>query len=88
MYKDIVEYVKNCPWCQVAKGHYVGPKTKPGSINANGPLDLLCVNFTKMDPSRYGKENVLVMTDTFSKFSQASVTPNQKALSVAKIIVD
>ena len=62
-------------------GHYVGPK-------ANGPLDLLCVDFTKMDPSRDGKEDVLVLTDTFSKFSQAFVTPNQKALTVAKIIVD
>ena len=41
-----------------------------------------------MDPSRDGKENVLVLTDDFSKLSQAFVTPNQKALTVAKIIVD
>ena len=41
-----------------------------------------------MDPSRDGKENVLVLTDAFSKFSQAFVTPNQKALTVAKITVD
>ena len=67
---------------------HVGPKTQPGSIIANGPLDLLCVDFTTMDPSRDGKENVLVQTDAFSKFSQAFVTPNQKALTVAKIIVD
>ena len=72
----------------MAKGPYVGPKTKPGSIIANGPLDLLCVDFTAMDPSRYGKENVLVLTDTFSKFSQAFVMPTQKALTVAKRIVD
>ena len=30
----------------------------------------------------------MVLTDTFSKFSQAFVTPNQKALTVAKILVD
>ena len=89
MYKDVVEYVKkNCPWCQVAKGHYVGLKMKPGSIIANGQLDLLCVNFTKIGPSRDGKENILVLTDAFSKFIQAFVTPNQKALTVAKITVD
>ena len=88
MYKDIMEYVKNCPWCQVPNGHYVGPKTKLGSIIANGSLDLLCVNFTQMGPSRDGKENVLVLTDAFSKFSQAFVTPNQKALTMPKIIVD
>ena len=88
MYKDVAQYVKDCPPCRVAKGPYVGPKTQPGSIVANGPLDLLCVDFTTMDPSRDGKENVLVLTDAFSKFSQAFVTPNQKALTVAKIIVD
>ena len=49
MYKDVVEYVKNCPWCQVAKDHYVVPKTKPGSIIAKGPLGLLSVDFTTFD---------------------------------------
>ena len=24
MYKDVAEYVKDCLWCQVAKGPYVG----------------------------------------------------------------
>ena len=41
-----------------------------------------------MDPSRDSKENVLVLTDAFSKFSQAFVTPNQMTLTMAKIIVD
>ena len=88
MYKDVAQYVKDCPQGQVARDPYVGPKTQPGSIVANGPLDLLCVDFTTMDPSKDSKENVLVLTDAFSKFSQAFVTPNEKALTVAKIIVD
>ena len=70
MYKDIANYVKNCPWCQVPRVCYVGPKAKPGSIIANRPLDPLCIDFTKMDPSRDGKENALVLTDAFTKFSQ------------------
>ena len=88
MYKDIVEYAKNCSWCQVAKGPYVGPKTKLGSIIANGPLDLLCIDFTTMDPSWDGKENLPFLTDVFSKYSQIFVTPNQKALTMTNIIVD
>ena len=35
MYRDVTQYVKDCPCCQVAKGHCVGPKTQPGSIIAN-----------------------------------------------------
>ena len=87
MCKDVAEYVKDCLHCQEANGPCVGPKTQPGSIIANVPLDLLCVDFTITDPSRDGKENVLVLTDAFSKFSHAFVTPNQKPLTVAKIRV-
>ena len=36
----------------------------------------MCVDFTKVDPSKDGKENILVLTDAFTKFSQAFVTPN------------
>ena len=59
-----------------------------GNLIANNPLDLLYIDFTKVDPSCTGKENVLVMTDAFTKYSQAVVTPNQKALTVAKVLVD
>ena len=88
MFQDVTNYVKSCPQCQTAKGDYTDPKTKPGSIIANNPMDLLCIDFTKVDPSKSGKENILVLTDAFTKFSQAFITPNQKALTVAKILVD
>ena len=35
-----------------------------------------------------GKENILVLTDAFTKFSQAFITPNQKVFTIAKILVD
>ena len=70
------------------KGDYADPKTKLGTIIANNPMDLLCIDFTKVDPSKSGKENILVLTDVFTKFSQAFVTPNQKRIAMAKILVD
>ena len=42
---------------------------KPASLVANNSLDLLCIDFTKIDPLRNGKEDVLVLTDAYSKFS-------------------
>ena len=69
MFQDVTNYVRTYPWCQTAKGDYTDPKTKPGSIIANNPMDLLCIDFTKVDPSKSGKENILVLTDTFTKFS-------------------
>ena len=88
MFQEVTNYVKNCPHCQTVKGDYVDPKTKPGVIIAHNPMDLLCIDLTKVDPLKDGKENILVLTDAFTKFSQAFITPHQKALTVAKILVD
>ena len=57
-------------------------------MEAHNPLDLVCLDFTKIDPSKTGKENVLVITDVFTKFSLAMCTPNQTAKMVAKILVE
>ena len=83
MNHDATEYVTNCHRCHVAKGHYTGPHTQQELLVANNPLDLLCIDFLKVDPSRDGKENILVLTDAFTKFSQAFITNNQKALTIA-----
>ena len=88
MFQDVISYVKNCPQCQIAKGDCMDIKTKPGTIIANNPMDMLCIDFTKIDPLKNSKENILVLTDAFTKFSQAFVPPNQKALTIAKILVD
>ena len=56
MNHDVTEYVTNCHQCHVAKGHYTGPHTQQGSLVANNPLDLLCIDFLKVDPSREGKK--------------------------------
>ena len=72
----------------MAKGDYTDPKTKLGKIIANNPMDLLCIDFTKVDPLKSSKENILVLTDVFTKFSKAFITPNQKVLTMAKIMVE
>ena len=80
MNHDATEYVTNCHWCHIAKGHYTGLHTQQGSLVANNPLDLLCIDFLKVDPSRDGKENILVLTDAFTKFSQASLLTTRRHL--------
>ena len=88
MASDIENWMKHCNQCLVTKAPYAGIKVKQGTIIAKNPMELVCVDFTKMDPSARGDENVLVITDAFSKFTQCVVTPNQKALTVAKALVD
>ena len=88
MFQDVTKYVKECPQCQIGKGDYTKPNTIPDVIIANNPMDLVCIDFTKVDPLKDGKENILVLTEAFTKSSQVFVTPNQKAITVAKILVD
>ena len=88
MFKDATKYVKDCPQCQIAKEDYTKPNTILGVIIAHNPMDLMFIDFTKVDPSKYGKEYILVLTDAFTKFSQAFVKPNQKTITIAKILVD
>ena len=86
--QDVTNWVKNCKWCQTAKGPCVDPDPSQGSIIASNPMELLCIDFTKVDLSKDGKDSVLVMTDAFSKFSVAVVMPNQQAKIEAKGLVD
>ena len=51
-------------------------------------MDLLCIDFMKVHPSKDGRENVLVITDAFSEFGVAVVMSNQHAKTVAKAQVD
>ena len=88
MAKDAQNWVTNCRHCEIAWGDYTQPKPKIGHLEAHNPLELVCLDFTKIDLSKTGKENVLVITDVFTKFSLAVCTPNQTAKTVAKILVE
>ena len=87
MYQDVTDYVINCHWCHIVKCYYTGLHTQQMSLVANNQLDLLCIDILKIDLSKDSKENVLVMTDAFTKFSQAFITTKQKALNITKISV-
>ena len=86
MVLDVTKYAKECPLCQIAEGDYTEPNTIEDFIIASNPMDPVCIDFTKVDPLKDGKENILVLTDALTKLSQAFVTPNQKAIAIAKIL--
>ena len=88
MFMDTDCWLSQCERCHIAKGDYTEPKTQQGNLIAHQPLELLCIDFTKADVAKGGKENILVLTDAFSKFSQAFVTSSQKSLIIAKLLVE
>ena len=58
-----------------------------GHLAASQPLELLAIDFTLLEPSKHGCENVLDMTDVLTKFLYAVATMDQKATTVAKVLV-
>ena len=81
-------WVKKCERCCTGEGSYNEPNTKQGPIIVNNPMDLLCIGFTTMDPSKNSEENIIIMMDAFSKFSVTVVTSDQTADTVTKALVN
>ena len=87
MFADTDCWLSQYDRCHIAKGDYTELKTQQGSLIPHQPLELLCIDFTKADVAKGGKENIC-STDAFSKFSQAFVTSSQKSLVIAKLLVE
>ena len=87
MYSDVESWIKNCERCTLAK--VPNPRIRPpmGNLMATKPLEILAVDFTVLEPATDGRENVLVMTDVFTKFTYAIPTRDQRATTTAKVLV-
>lgn len=87
MATSVEHYVKNCGECVLRKA----PVQKAAPLHqivSSGPLDLVCIDFLSMEPDSRGVSNVLVITDHFTRYAQAFPTKNQKALTVAKVLIE
>ena len=60
--------------------------SKMGHLLATLPLETIAIDFTILEPASDGKENVLVITDVFTKFTQAIPTRDQRATTVANVL--
>lgn len=87
MLKDVEQWCRECQRCVLAKA--VQPKVRSfmGTLQASQPHDILAIDFTMLEPASDGRENVLVLTDVFSKFTQAIPMRGQQASTVAKVLV-
>ena len=84
---EVKRWISECERCVVAKGPYFTARTPMGSIIATKPLEVLAMDFTQLEPASDGRENVLVLTDVFTKFTVAIPTRDQKAVTVAKALI-
>ncbi|KAL7833635.1 hypothetical protein AOLI_G00285950 [Acnodon oligacanthus] len=60
-------------------------KYHPG--RSNQMHEILAINFTILKPASDGGENVLIVTDVFTKYTQAIPTRDQRASMVAQVLI-
>ena len=84
MHVDVVSYINSCPRCLHRKSQ---PDKAPlPNIEASQPLELIHLDYLKIEPSKGNIENVLVIPDHFTRYAQAFPTKTQTALATAKLL--
>ena len=86
MHMDVASYINIRPRCIRRKTQ---PDTAPlQNIEATQPLELIHLDYLQIEPSK-GKgniENVLIVTDHFTRYAQAYPSKTQTALATAKLL--
>uniref|UniRef100_A0A3B1JU25 Gypsy retrotransposon integrase-like protein 1 n=1 Tax=Astyanax mexicanus TaxID=7994 RepID=A0A3B1JU25_ASTMX len=87
MSNDIQQRCQNCSQCAVSKSNQPPVRAPMGHLLASKPNQIVAIDFTTLEQSGDGREHVLIMTDVFSKYTQAVPTRDQRASTVASVLV-
>ena len=81
---DVASYINSCPSCVRRKTQ---PDTAPlHNIEATQPLELIHLDYLQIEPSKGNIENVLIVTDHFTRYPQAYPSKTQTALATTKLL--
>ena len=84
LHRDVCSYVAKCVRCIKRKSH---PHTAPMvPIHVSHPMELIHLDFLKIEPSKGNYENVLIVTDHYTRYAQAYACKNQTALTTARCL--
>ncbi|PJE77579.1 hypothetical protein CI610_03495 [invertebrate metagenome] len=85
--KDVDCKVEGCERCVLRKTP-VKAVAELIPIETSRPMELVCIDFLGVDKSKGGYEDVLVITDHFTRYAQAIPCRNQKAHTTAKALYE
>lgn len=85
--KEVEHKIKQCDRCVRRKT----PQTVSASlvsITSTAPMELVCIDYLSLERSKGGFEHILVITDHFTRYAEASPTKNQTAKTTARVLFD
>ena len=56
------------------------------NVEVNQPLELVHLDYLKIEPSKGNVENILIVTNHFTRYAQAFLSKSQTALATAKLL--
>ena len=84
MHKKATLYVNKCQNCLKRKAIPDVAPLQP--IIASQPMELVHMDFLSIEPSKGNIENVLVITDHFTRYAQAYASKTQRAQATAELL--
>ena len=85
MAAEAKEHTGKCCPCLAFKAKQ--PKAPLEKIMATHPLELVHLDYLCLEPGKGLKENILVVTDHFTRYAQVYVTRTQTALTTVKTLM-
>ena len=87
MSHDLRQHIQTCLPCLRRKSP-TNQRAPLVGVTTTEPMELLCVDFLSLEPSKGGISDILIMTDHFTKLAQAVPCRNQSAKTTAKVLLD
>ena len=88
MIVDIERRIQSCGRCVKSKSPHLPENAPVNPIRSTCPFELVCIDFLSLEESKGGIGNILVITDHFTKFSQAIPMKNQTAQATARALYE